>query len=60
MRGRRARQERGAVFAEFVIVLPFFLLLIFGMISYGTMFSFRQTLSQAATEGARAAAASQS
>lgn len=56
MRGRRARQERGAAFAEFVLVLPFFLLLIFGMISYGAMFSFRQTMSQAAAEGARAAA----
>jgi Flp pilus assembly protein TadG len=50
------RDESGAVFVEFVAVLPFFLFLIFAMVSYGSMFSFRQTLSQAATEGARAAA----
>lgn len=56
-RDRRAvRNERGAVFVEFVLVIPFFLFLIFSMIAFGSMFSFRQTLSQAATEGARAAA----
>ncbi|HUQ00173.1 MAG TPA: TadE family protein [Aeromicrobium sp.] len=55
--GRRpARNETGAVFVEFVVVLPFLLFIIFAMVSYGAMFSFRQTLSQAATEGARAAA----
>ncbi|MET0822085.1 MAG: TadE/TadG family type IV pilus assembly protein [Aeromicrobium sp.] len=41
---------------EFVLVLPFFLFLIFLLIGMATMFSFRQALSQAATEGARAAA----
>jgi Flp pilus assembly protein TadG len=53
---RQKRPETGAAFAEFVLVLPFFLFLTFAMVSYGAMFSFRQTLSQAATEGARAAA----
>ena len=53
---RRTRTERGAAFIEFILVVPFFLFLIFSLISYGAMFSFRQTLSQAATEGARAAA----
>jgi hypothetical protein len=52
----RARDSRGAVTVEFVLVLPFFLFVIFLLISMGTMFSFRQALSQAATEGARAAA----
>jgi Flp pilus assembly protein TadG len=56
MRTRPVRNESGAAFVEFVAVLPFFLFLIFAMISFGAMFSFRQTLSQAATEGARAAA----
>ena len=51
-----ARDERGAAFVEFVVVLPIFLFVISAMVSYGAMFSFRQTLSQAATEGARAAA----
>ena len=55
MNRRTARSESGAAFVEFVLVLPFFLFLIFAMVSYGGMFSFRQTLSQAATEGARAA-----
>lgn len=54
-RGRRS-DSRGAVTVEFVLVLPFFLFIIFLLISMGTMFSFRQALSQAATEGARAAA----
>lgn len=35
---------------------PLLLLLVFGIISYGFMLSFRQALSQAASEGARAAA----
>jgi Flp pilus assembly protein TadG len=56
MRCRQERTEAGAAFVEFTIILPFFLFLIFAMVSYGSMFSFRQTLSQAATEGARAAA----
>ena len=55
-RGHQRRAERGAVTVEFVLVLPFFLFLIFLLIGMGTMFSFRQALSQAATEGARAAA----
>jgi len=54
--GRRDVDSRGAVTVEFVLVLPFFLFLIFLLISMSTMFSFRQALSQAATEGARAAA----
>jgi Flp pilus assembly protein TadG len=54
MRSRRG--EDGAALVEFVLVVPIFLFIIFAMISIGVMFSFRQTLSQAATEGARAAA----
>lgn len=37
-------------------MVPFLLLLVFGIVSYGFMLGFRQSLSQAATEGARAAA----
>lgn len=54
-RGRR-HESRGAVTIEFVLVLPFFLFLVFLLISMSTMFSFRQAMSQAAAEGARAAA----
>ena len=56
MASQGTRRERGAVTVEFVLVLPFFLFLIFEVINYGMMLSFRQTMSQAAAEGARAAA----
>lgn len=55
-RRRSVRDEAGAVLVEFVIVVPILLFVIFAMVAYGAMFSFRQTLSQAATDGARAAA----
>jgi Flp pilus assembly protein TadG len=54
--GRARRGERGAAAVEFALVVPLLLMLVFGIISYGYMLSFRQTLSQAASEGARAAA----
>jgi hypothetical protein len=41
---------------EFALVVPLLVLVLFGIISYGVMLSFRQSLSQAAAEGARAAA----
>ena len=52
----RARSERGAAAVEFALLVPVLCLLLFGIISYGVMLSFRQSMSQAATEGARAAA----
>jgi Flp pilus assembly protein TadG len=56
--GRRRRGEQGAAAVEFALVAPLLLLLVFGVISYGFMLSFRQALSQGAAEGARAAAVS--
>ncbi len=53
---RRRSDERGAAMVEFALILPIFVALVFGIISYGYMLSYRQGLSQAATEGARAAA----
>jgi len=41
---------------EFALVVPLLTMILFGIISYGVMLSFRQSLSQAAAEGARAAA----
>ena len=55
---RRRRSADGAVAVEFALVVPLLLLLVFGVISYGYMLSFRQALSQGAAEGARAAAVS--
>jgi Flp pilus assembly protein TadG len=49
-------RERGAAMVEFALVVPVFLALIFGVISYGYMLSYRQAISQSAAEGARAAA----
>lgn len=56
---RRARAERGAAAVEFALIMPILLVLVFGIISYGYMLSFRQSISQAAAEGARAAAVAQ-
>lgn len=56
-RARRTRRgEGGAAAVEFALVVPFLLLILFGIISYGFMLSVRQGMSQAAAEGARAAA----
>lgn len=52
----RRRDQRGAAAVEFALVLPILLLLVFGIISYGYMLSFRGSMSQAAAEGAREAA----
>jgi Flp pilus assembly protein TadG len=57
---RRGRGERGASAVEFALVAPVLLLIVFGIVQYGLMFSLRQTLSQASAEGARAAAVAQS
>ncbi len=54
--GDRRERERGAAAVEFALVVPLLLLLVFGIISYGYMLSFRQAMSQGAAEGARSAA----
>lgn len=53
---RRERGARGAAAVEFALVVPLLLMLVFGIIQYGYILSFRQALSQGAAEGARAAA----
>lgn len=58
-RARRSRDARGAAAVEFALIMPILLLLVFGIISYGYMLSFRQAISQGAAEGARAAAVAQ-
>lgn len=52
----RRRQEDGAAAVEFALVLIPLLTLVLGVLGYGFMLSFRQSVSQAAAEGARAAA----
>ncbi|MBZ5733172.1 pilus assembly protein [Nocardioides sp. TRM66260-LWL] len=53
---RRRPDERGAAAVEFALVAPLLFLILFGIISYGYMLSYRQSLSQGAAEAARAAA----
>ena len=55
-RADRPTRDRGAVLVEFALIAPIFVTLVFGIISYGYMLSYRQALGQAASEGARAAA----
>jgi len=55
--GSRKHDERGAAVVETALCICFIVIpLVFATISYAYMLSFRQTLSQAATEGVRAAA----
>ena len=54
----RRHREHGAAAVEFALVVPIFLALLFGIISYGMMLSVRQGISQATAEGARVYAVS--
>jgi Flp pilus assembly protein TadG len=57
MWGIRKRNERGAAVVETALCLCFLVLpIVFGTIGYAYMLAFRQTVSQSAAEGARAAA----
>ncbi|HET9422899.1 MAG TPA: TadE/TadG family type IV pilus assembly protein [Nocardioides sp.] len=55
-RARNGRDEGGAAAVEFALIVPLLCFLLFAIIAYGYMLSFRQAVSQAAAEGARAAA----
>lgn len=48
-------RQRGAAAIEFALVITLFLVILFGVISYGSLFWVQQRLSQAAGEGARVA-----
>lgn len=49
------RNRRGAAAVEFAVILPVFVLLIFGMIEYGRMVMVQQVITNASREGARKA-----
>jgi Flp pilus assembly protein TadG len=55
----RCRNERGSVAVEFALIVPVFLLLIYGGLSFGLAMSARGVLTEAAAEGARAAIGAQ-
>lgn len=51
---RRARgRESGASVVEFALVVPFLLMLVFGVIEFGTVMAQKATVASAAREGAR-------
>jgi Flp pilus assembly protein TadG len=53
---RAAQRDRGAAAVEFALLLPLLLLLIFGIVDFGRMLNAKILISEAAREGARAAA----
>src|SRR2546430_15369562 len=60
MRRRVGRTpDRGAAAVEMALVLPLLLFVIFGLIDFGRMLNTQLTLTEAAREGARAAALGQ-
>ncbi|MGI9613344.1 MAG: TadE/TadG family type IV pilus assembly protein [Acidimicrobiales bacterium] len=69
MRPRRATEpanrfptanERGAILAEFALVMPVLLVILFGIIEFGLAFSRSQSITAAAREGGRLASLSSS
>ena len=54
-RPRLRKKRTGAAAVEFAIVLPVFVLLVFGMIEYGRMVMVQQVITNASREGARRA-----
>jgi Flp pilus assembly protein TadG len=56
-KGRRIRRrrtgERGQALVEMVILLPLFLLLVFGMIEFGRVFNYWINMTHLASEGSR-------
>lgn len=53
---RARRRDDGAAAVEFAFIAPLLIFLLLAIVGYGYMLSFRQAMSQAASEGARAAA----
>ena len=53
---RRCHGDDGAAFLEFALVGSLLLILVFGIISFGALLSFKQDLTRSAAEGARAGA----
>jgi len=52
---RRGRRSRGQSLVEFAVVLPLFVLMLFGVVDAGRMIYLHTVLSQAAREGVRVA-----
>jgi Flp pilus assembly protein TadG len=57
-KGYRIREERGQTMAEFAVVLPVLIVLLFGIVQFGILFNNYVALTDAVRAGARAAAVS--
>jgi Flp pilus assembly protein TadG len=55
-RHRRGRGDDGAAVVEFAFIMTLLFTLIFGIITFGLLLSFKQDMTRAAAEGARAGA----
>jgi Flp pilus assembly pilin Flp len=55
-RHRPGRDEEGAAVVEFAAIFGLFLLLVWGIITYGVIFAAKQAITHAASEGALAGA----
>jgi Flp pilus assembly protein TadG len=51
--GPKTAKEKGAVAVEFALVLPIFLMLVFGIVEFGRAYNIQVSLSEAARETAR-------
>jgi Flp pilus assembly protein TadG len=47
------RREEGSITVEFALLMPFFLLLVFGIVDFGHAFYMKQIVTNASREGAR-------
>lgn len=52
---QRLRGERGSVAVEFALIVPVFLVLVYGGLSFGMAMSAKSVVTEAAADGARAA-----
>jgi Flp pilus assembly protein TadG len=52
---RRCHDERGAAAVELALVMPILVMLLFGIIEFARVWNVRQTMTDAAREGARVA-----
>ena len=49
------KKQQGAAAIEFAIIFPIFFLIFYAIVTYGLIFAAQQTITLAASEGARAA-----
>lgn|GEM_PF-549092 len=53
--GLRRRSQSGAALLEFALVVPIFVFVLYGLVAFGMMLALKQSVTNAATDGARSA-----